>query len=303
MASAVLARAQALVRVAAAVADQAEALGAARPSTVLRSAAAAVVADPERTLPCRRLLIHGFADATGVGSDLIEALLLHRSGLVILDRPLDPVDGRDAAGSFSRSFVERLAGVSQREREETPRPPAAAVSALLAPDPEAEVRAVLERLATLLSSGTAAETIGVVARDLAPYGALLRRHADRLGVPLSGVAARLPGGAARGVCLALGELLAKGERSPTEVWLQAVAERLASGADLALGLRCLGAGRLLEVARLEPHGLPWEGLELPVLAGWSGDEERGGRSRRRRLSRRTIASWVRRARAACARAP
>ena len=42
------------------------------------------------------MLIHGFADATGVATDLIEALLRQREAWIYLDQPPDPIEHVEA---------------------------------------------------------------------------------------------------------------------------------------------------------------------------------------------------------------
>ncbi|HEY2739215.1 MAG TPA: hypothetical protein VGK45_12485, partial [Thermoanaerobaculia bacterium] len=68
-------RARALVRVAARTDAVMREIGLGRVSTLLRRAVELLAADPERALPSRALLIHGFADATGVATDFLQALL------------------------------------------------------------------------------------------------------------------------------------------------------------------------------------------------------------------------------------
>lgn len=287
-------RAAALVRVAAVADAEAEALGAARASTVLRRAAEALAADPEVALPARRLVLHGFADATGVAGDLIVALLRHRPAVFFLDRPLDPVDGGDATGAFSQAFAERVRGAVTVEEEE-PAPPGPSLAVLTASDPEAEVREAVEQVARCLEEGMAAEEVAIVARDLEPYAPLLRRHCDRLGVPFSGVGATVPAGAERAASSSLARLLQLGPRAPVEVWLEATALGEREAVEVASGLRTRGAARLEDVARALGMG----DVVLPVVAGWSTAEARDGvRTRRRRLPADTVARWAERAQAA-----
>jgi hypothetical protein len=85
-----VARARALVRVAADLARGAEALGIGWPSSLFTRAAERVASDPEGALPARAVVVHGFADATGVGLDLLEALLRHPRAVLVLDHPPDP---------------------------------------------------------------------------------------------------------------------------------------------------------------------------------------------------------------------
>ena len=83
-------RARALVRSAARAEAAMRALGLGRASTLLRRAAELVETAEDEALPARAILIHGFADATGVATDLIEALLRRRGAWMILDHPPKP---------------------------------------------------------------------------------------------------------------------------------------------------------------------------------------------------------------------
>jgi len=294
LAAPVAQRAAALVRVAAGADAGAEALGAARPSTVLRRAAESVAADPDAALPARCVLLHGFADATGVAGDLIVALLGHRPSIFLLDRPPDPVDGRDASGAFSQVFAERVRGAVAVDPEEEPAPPAAPVAVWGAGDRDGEVREVVERVARCLEEGVPPEEVAIVARDLEPYAALLRRHCDRLGVPWSGVGATVPAGVERAASVSLARLLELGPRAPVEVWLETTAPGEREAGEVALALRTRGAARLGEV----PRALSAGSVTLPVVSGWStagGSNEI--HARRRRLPGETAAHWAMRARA------
>ena len=146
------ARAQAVVRVAARVAAGLESGAAGHPSQQLRRAREALERDPG-VLPTRALLLHGFADATGVQLDLLEALSRLPQAIVLLDRPRDPADPtcEDSGVAFTRRVSERL-GVPAVARDAAPLA-AAQVDVLHAPGVEAEVRAVAERVAERLAAG------------------------------------------------------------------------------------------------------------------------------------------------------
>ncbi len=83
-------RAGALVRVAARVEAAARQLGIGRASHLLRRAVELLRVDPGRALPARALVVHGFGDATGLATDLIQALLRRPGACLVLDRPPDP---------------------------------------------------------------------------------------------------------------------------------------------------------------------------------------------------------------------
>jgi len=150
-----VARARALVRVAADLARGAEALGIGRPSSLFTCAAERVVSDPEGALPSRAVVVHGFADATGVGLDLLEALLRHPRAVLVLDHPPDPAS--PAAGR-----------AAQDEPAPPPVPPAVAGT-----DTEGEADHPLARAAN-----TSAETDGEYDRPLARAAAAAAPETD-----------------------------------------------------------------------------------------------------------------------------
>ena len=158
-------------------------------------AAELLAQDPSR-LVARAVFVHGFADATGCACDLIAALLRFHSASVLIDEPPDPSSG-EPLQLFSSRFRERLESWGRVSR-----PPNNSVASRLvephcvaAPGGEAEVRFTAARIARLLRDGVPPETIAVVARDVASYATPLRVHFSRLGVPFSGIAPVVAGGA------------------------------------------------------------------------------------------------------------
>jgi RecB family exonuclease len=296
----VIERATALVRVAELTAETAAGMAVARTSDLLREAAERFAAAPEQALPARRFFFYGYADATGTVLDLIETIVRVTRALVLVDQPPDPIAPFeiDSGASFARPLIERLAGVAVQENV-----PVAAgkhsFAALAAPTREAEVREAAGRIRDLLATGTVAETIAVVARDLNRYAGLVRRHFDRLGIPFSAVGGQVRSGQERARAMALVELLRTGERTAVDLWLAAAPGDSDSGCTLAgsldeirLGLRALGAARLADVAEL---GIDAGGqdLRLPVVEGWRDD---GRRLQYRHLSAERLADTVARAR-------
>jgi RecB family exonuclease len=278
-------RARAIVRVAADTCRALEALGVEHRSELVRRAERALARNPT-LLPARRVLVHGYADATGLQLELIATLVRVAEARVVLDLS-SPSSG--STGAFTDRLRERLEGlapvVSLSEGAPDPVP-----RLLRAPGAHAEVRAVAESIRALLEKGVAPERIGVVARDLSSYASPLRIQLRRLGVPFSGARGRLTQLTPDGRRLrALVELIRARADAPVDLWLEALSEvsaQPASGtpgrsrlADLRVGLHVLGAGRLRDVASLDPkHLLPAEdALPLPVRRGIeTPDEEARG---------------------------
>jgi hypothetical protein len=277
-------RALALVRVASAVALVLEAGDMDLASDLLRRASVLLRADPDRALPARAVLIHGFADATGVATDLIETLLRQRSSWIYIDEPPDPIDHArpDLGIAFSERFLGRLKGVTTPEASRVaPLPPCTPVM-FRAPGAYAEVREVARRIRRLLGDGVPAERIGVVARDLGAYALPLQVHFPRLGIPFSAVGAAASVDATSRRTRALAELLRRGEQTSADSWLSAAGGL--GGFEVRLALHACGAARVRDVAMLEPDALLDRNGEfvLPVrrglteLPGSAGDEANGG---------------------------
>src|SRR6185369_4351888 len=246
-------RARALVRVAARVEAEGRRLGIGRTSHLLRRAAELVAhgADaPERFLPSRALYVHGFADATGLATDLLTQLLRRPGARLLLDRPLDPAAPPAQPDAWEKAFSERFAGrlTLTGARFEEARPKKAPVerarlARLEGAGTEAEVRGVALRLRGLLDAGVLPEGIGVVARDLAPYRLALRRQLGRLGIPFSGLGTRGAIEPAGRRAAALLELLRRREEAPCDRWLDAAVSLPASSGGVGGRLRLAAAGR------------------------------------------------------------
>ncbi len=276
-----LERARAVVRVAAGALDALTDAGLGRRSTVLSAAAELVRQGALEAPRPSAVLVYGFADATGIATDLIEALLDRHPTTVFLDRPPDPANPATPAGSlFGRRFRERLATRAEPEPPPAAEPPAR-VTAFRALGAAAETREVARRLRARLESGARPERLAVVARELGGYASPLRVQCERYGVPLSGLAARgpvTPAGRCIGAALAL---LIEGRRTPVERWLDARHRGFGrtSVFDLRLALHSLGAARLEEVPELQlKQLLEGDSVALPVRLGfatWEGGGDDG----------------------------
>jgi RecB family exonuclease len=305
--NAVRERASALARVASATAAGLAALGCERRGGRLARAARLLESDPER-LPARALIVHGFADATGVASDLLAALARMPGARMLLDHPPDPAKPEQL--DLGKSFTGRLrARLGEGPLSPVSEPPAA-LAWLRAAGADAEVRAVGGRIRDLLDRERARpESIAVVARSLDAFAIPLRVHFARLGIPFSGRgSAGPPVGAARRVH-ALVELLSARDAAPLDRWLAVFdgvepERRL----DLRLGLHALGVARLRDVAALDPtsHLDERDALPLPARVGLAapreeGDEGAGPYVRRRRLPGATLRAAISSARTIAAR--
>ncbi len=256
-------------------------------SALLVRATGLLAAGDRELLPARAVLIHGFAEATGLLSDLLEALVRHHGATAILDLPPDPSrpGERDAGWRFAERLGDRLAGAGATARLAAA-PPSVTLPApdlFVAPGRDAEVREVATRIRALLDGGAVPETIGVVARRLdEPLLAAIRRQFGRLGIPFSGEGASVAAAEGRRA-RALAELLVDGPATPVAAWLEAADPGgVPGGPRLAgLALRTAGAHTVADAASLEidllcPGGRP---LDLPVV---EGIEERNGVLRRKR---------------------
>jgi RecB family exonuclease len=296
-----LARVVAVAGVAADVSTRLAELGLRRPEQLPQRAAELLRRHGAGTLPARAVVIHGFADLTGVAADLLQAVLAVHESIVLVDRPRDPAaPGREDAGV---AFLDRLdvhLGGLARVRSSHEADPATA-DAFSAPTAEAELRQVAHRVRRLLDGGVEPETVGIVARELRPVAAGLRRQLDRLGIPYSGAGSTVAGGPVWRRPRLLAEVLSGGPELPAELWIEA-AGTAGPSTDLLLALRSLGVSRLDELARLTrvPGAIS---LPLPVVDSAGGQQPvrtlagRGIEELRARASAyiEQLASWPARA--------
>jgi hypothetical protein len=292
-------RAAALGRIAAAIGVVFEAGELELPSDLLRRAADLLRADPEHALPARAVLVHGFADATGLATDLIEGLLRLRGAWLYQDQPPDPVEPAraDPGVAFSDRFLTRMRGVAEPEPAPEPSMPSSPPAMFSAPGVAAEVREIARRIRTLLDGGARPERVAVVGRDLAAYAAPIQAQFGRLAVPFSAPGLAGSGDAAARRLRALADVLRRGPQAATGSWLAAGSE---DSFDLRLALHACGAARLRDVAALDTdlvldeHGE----LVLPIRRGLTevgGGEEDRPAAPHRRLPGGRLRAAVRRA--------
>ncbi len=257
-------RAAAVVRVAAKAALALAAEGVERPAGVLARAAGHLRAGVQ--LPARAVLVYGFADATALAGDLLEALVA-QGATVVMDLPPHPADrARPDPGAAYTSRLRRRLGVGEGWTSLDGLFATGEVVAVAATDLEGEVQEVASRVRRLLDWGVRPEGVGIVARDILPYRDALARQLSRFAVPWSplGVAGPwLPW--ARRVKSAL-MLLRHGAEAPLEAYL-AAAEGLSP--VLAVALARAGVRRLGQLATFSVSG----GITVPLAAGAQGDEE------------------------------
>lgn len=301
-----LKRARAIVRVAAAVQRTQRRLGVGTAADTLRRAAHLVRTAAENVLPVRAVFVHGFAEATGVAADLIEALVARCPTTVLLDEPSDPTDAEepDPGVAFAARLRRRVAALARVETD-APSGQRPVVELLTATTADAEARRVAVRVRTLLDQGVLPERVGVVARSLEEYRVSAERHFGRLGIPFTGAGGTGAWTPAGRRLRALVDVLRNGGAAATDAWLAASAPVGGDELELGLGLRAAGAGRIGDVASLAAETLLDNngGMPLPLRCGIEEVAEEGGGepmrvARRRRLSGDVLRSAVRRAGAA-----
>lgn len=223
------------------------------------------------------ILVHGFAEATGVATDFLEALLRTQQCTVVLDHPPRPGHWSqpDPSCAFTQRLLTRLSTNAEIFEDKRPGFRPQSVTVFSAPGAQAECREVAASIQTLLRSGLIPEQIGVVARTLEPYITALRTQFNTLGIPFSTISTPGPldpaGRASRGLL----ELMRRGESCPTELWLELLNGSLLRDStiekqELMLAQRCLGTSRLRDLAHLDLGHVPpqWrDGYPLPLRLG------------------------------------
>lgn len=178
--------AAAIVQAAALAAAEAETLGASSSGMLYARATDLLREDPQDALPSRWIAIHGFPDATGRASELLEALVrstgascyFHLPGAA---RPTEP--------GLGASYTARLSGRLQSACRETQWLAAVEDTSELdcfnAVGTFEEAREVARRVGDLVASGVRPESIAVVARQIDPYLVPLALAFGHAGIPFS----------------------------------------------------------------------------------------------------------------------
>lgn len=322
-----LRRSLALARVATRVESELAAHGLARRESAIAQATAALEREGPRLLGARAVLVFGFADATGLRAGLLRALLACGAQLW-LELPNDRLQrGQRAAGCrFAERFAARL-GLPRRAiaTSSTPAAPAT-LDFVAASGVEAEVTEVAFRLQQTLREGAIAERVGVVLYDGERYLLPLRRALERRGVPYRALQPPAAADPQHRRWRAIFRLLRRGAATSIDGWIDALApegaqappaapraadppaagDPLALGhplelpsstarEDLRLGLRLLGALRVLDVARLDVARVLGQQSDLPLpvraglqcsTGGQADDPDEGGGARWRAARKR-----------------
>ncbi|MEN8164877.1 MAG: hypothetical protein ABFS37_12165, partial [Acidobacteriota bacterium] len=265
-------RAEAVVRVADRCQAEARTLGLARRGSLHQSASAVLAGSGETALPSRAVLIHGFAEATGLLSKFLEMLVRQCGARVVMDHPPDPVGptDRDPGRDFTQRLTDRLCGVGSGEAalESDPGALRPEVDAFTAPGHDAEIREVADRIIRLHRDGVPWEDIAVVQRSLpATTVNAVRRHFARLGVPFSGEGATAAAGRVARRAAAVEQILSLGLDAGVGALFEARAGgRSFATCELDIALRSLGVSRIGQFEALEVDGPAGGGeLKLPVV--------------------------------------
>jgi len=242
--------------------------------------------------PSRGILIHGFAEATGLVSNLLEALCRRYEAECLFDLPPDPASPahRDRGFRFVLRLGDRISGAGRLETMpwKTGAGTEVRLSAFPAPGREAEIREIAARIRGLLDGGALPEGIGVVSRFIDQgTAASIRRHFSRLGIPFSVEGASLPPGASFRRTRALLGLLTSGARTPAADWIEAAGNISGVGDPqlLETALRSTGLSLLRDIRDIDLETLcPKSDLEIPVVEGL---DDRG-KVRNAKISRKEL---------------
>jgi len=272
-----LARARALLALAAEVQAALEREGCGGAGAAARAAAEMLRADPE--LPgARAIWIHGFQDAPGATSELLEVLAGRAGARIVFDTLALALPAGPTGSRFGEALAARL-GVS---RPSEPRELVDARTALEFVEgvgPRAEARAVATAARARIAEGVRPERIAIVARDLAGIARELAASLQALGVPFSGLGARGSLTPEARAAHALADLLEQGPRAHVVRALRAgwklPASIGSSEAELLAACGLVGATRLAALAQLELGSVlgAEEELRLPGGAGRARTED------------------------------
>jgi hypothetical protein len=283
-----LLRAKAIFNVAAKTLEEMERLDLGLRSSLFQKAKDTLGKIPD-VLPTAAIFVHGFADATGLALDFLEVLLKVTPCTLIVDHPAQPGEWTDEASGcrFTQRLLDRLSPHARMERIQA-EPQRPNLRVFRANGQEEECFLVATLIQQLILSGCKPEKIGVVTRQLEPYSHLLRCHLSRLAIPFSGVSSCSIKDPTWRIMNGFLELSRRKRECPTDSWLELL--RFGGGGPgallkekLILGLKCLGAPRLGDVAVLNMGKISekWQrGYPLPFTSGLEEGEEGSRRGKK-----------------------
>ena len=263
-------RATSIVAAAARASDHIASRGFARASQRQRELARALRGPLGETLG--PVWIHGFADATGSGAELLESLLRLPDSRAYWDACADAAFGAALRERFgvTDELVRASSGTAHTSSAVIP---STAVTLSAAVSLDAEVRGAAERIRAALDAGARAESIGVVARDLTGYRSAIARHFGRLGIPFTAPGTPSLDGAEERRARALGVLLERRGEASIDRWFDARDSRddpigSVSETERRIAMRALGLATLQELANfdLDERLGTRDVLPLPVRA-------------------------------------
>lgn len=300
-----VARACALAAVAADVADDLGRLHAGGSAALWRRAVELLASHADSVLPSNGVIVHGFANATGLATDLLEALVARLGARAVMDLPSDPaaVETHANGEQFTQRLRERLAGSRGERHDQHQGQGSDRVRWLKAVGVEGEVRAVAGEIQALLARGVLPESIGVVARQPAVAEAAVAVVFSRQGIPFTLEGGRGLAAPGRRRIAAWLRVLERGSSSAADSWL-GMREGSPEHDDLRTALRVAGVTTLEELAGLSIEDLVGseERLPLPVRVGLDAVGEGGDarlEARRRWLPRSALEQAVLAARGLC----
>ncbi len=283
-------RAIAIVRVAARLVEALAVRGRVPAAACTARAARRISEDPERALPASAIFLHGFVDATGVASDLLEAMVRYRNTTVVLDRPPAP-GGDPGSWEFGSRLLERLSGGASTEFVETPPLEPPRILLFRAADSARQARSAVGWLRESEESERDPGRDALVARNLATEGGRLSVELDRQGVAGS-LPSGLPSRLGRHIS-ALLALLARRADAPLGLALELAGERLEARcgllvSDLRIACALRGARTLAAAADLE---VPERSVRLLVSDRLERDDDGGAtRARSREITAPALAN-------------
>lgn len=245
VAAGVAPRVMALIRVAALVEQEAQSLGAASTSISISLAVKCLEEQGARALGSSAMRLVGFADATGRVADLVDALRVHLDAIVFLEVPPDPShpDAPDPGAAFAEPFRSRFDAHTNGFIGDYGRSPE--LSLVESGDVYEETAHVAEAVSQEIDSGTLAEDIAVIVRNLDGWGGAIREAFIGRGVPFSGVGATRAGAGEFRRIRAAAEVVRLGPEVGLGRWLEACGH--GRNGPYALAIDVVGARTLEEL--------------------------------------------------------